>query len=139
MISVRRTKNRRGFSLILVISTLGIIMGFWSVAYKMTSSLIRVESSKLPYTNRSEQSIHSMTVLDRVLTLLEISKPTSRQYYSYSYDLILTDGTHKLYTVELTPNNSLAGVSNGWTVTISPGSSAVNLSLPNPGDNPQWP
>ena len=74
-----RRRHRRGFSLLLVVSTIGVLLAFWGVAHRMTASLIRVESSRLLHQTRSVQAIHAMTVLDRALVLLEIGKPTSRQ------------------------------------------------------------
>jgi hypothetical protein len=134
-----KMRKRRGSSLLLVVSAIGVLLAFWGIAYRMTASLIRVESSRLSRQMRSAQSIHAMTALDRALTLLEVSKPTTRQAFIYSLDLVLPDGTHKLFTVTYTPNESLSEASNGWTVSVSPGTSGVVLALPNPGDNPQWP
>jgi hypothetical protein len=132
-------RKRRGSSLLLVVSTIGILLAFWSMAYRMTASLIRVESSLQSRRMRGEQSIHSMTALDRALTLVEVSKPTLRQRYIYSLDLVLPDGTHKFFTITYTPNDSLSEARNGWTVSVSPGTSGVVLALPKPADNPQWP
>jgi hypothetical protein len=132
-------RNRRGSSLLLVVSTIGILLAFWSMAYRITASLIRVESSLQSHQMRGEQSIHSMTALDRALTLVEVSKPTLRQRYTYSLDLVLADGSHKIFTVIYAPNDSLSEASNGWTVSVVPGTSGVVLALPQPGDNPQWP
>ena len=125
--------------MLLVICTIGALLAFWAVAYRATASLIRVESSRLLHQERTKQSIHAMTALDRALTLLEVSKPPSDQTFTYSLDLTLPDGTHKLFTVSFRANNNLSGASNGWTVRVTPGSSGVNLALPKPGDEPQWP
>jgi hypothetical protein len=132
-------RARRGFTLLLVVSAIGALMAFWGVAHRMTASLIRVESSRLRHSTRSAKAVHAMTVLDRALTLLEVGKPTARQKYVYSADLVLPDGTHKLFTVQFTPNDGLPGANNGWTVQVTPGVSGVHLALPNPGDNPPWP
>ncbi len=134
-----RVRNRRGFSLLLVITTIGVLAAFWAMAYRQTASLIRIASSRLVRQNRSQQALHAMTALDRALTLLEVSKPASRRLYLYSVDLVQSDGTHNIFTVQFAPNDSLQGASNGWTVQVTPGSSGVNVALPNPGDNPQWP
>jgi hypothetical protein len=136
-----RLRDRRGFSLLLVVSAIGTLLAFWGMAHRMTASLIRVESSRLLHRTRSAQAIHAMTVLDRAMVLLEIGKPTQRQTYTYSADLLLPDGTHKFFTVQFVPNNNLPGASNGWTVQVTPasGSSGIYLALPSPGDSPQWP
>jgi hypothetical protein len=134
-----RIRDRRGFSLLLVVSTIGLLLAFWGMAHRMTASLIRVESSRLLHRTRSLRAIHAMTVLDRALVLLEVGRPTSRQNFTYSADLVLPDGTHKLFTVEFAPNDNLPGASNGWTVQVTPGSAGIYLALPKPGDNPQWP
>jgi hypothetical protein len=132
-----KMRKRRGSSLLLVVSTIGILLAFWSMAYRMTASLIRVESSLQSRQMRSEQSIHSMTALDRALTLVEVSKPTLRQKYTYKVES--PDGSGKYFTVTYTPNNSLSEAGNGWTVSVSPNTPGVVLALPKPGDNPQWP
>lgn len=133
-----RIQNRRGFSLILVISTIALLLGFWAMAYRETASLIRVESSRCLRQARRKQAIYAMTALDRALTLLEVSKPTNRQIYIYTVNVTPSE----MFTVTFTPNN-LPGASNGWTVQVTPlsaGSSMVgNVALPNPGDKPQWP
>ena len=85
-----------------------------------------------------------MTALDRALTLVEVSKPTLRQKYIYKLDLVLPDGTHKLFTITYTPNDSPSDPkpANGWTVNVSPdpwvGSGNI-LALPDPVTNLQWP
>ena len=62
-----KTRKRRGSSLLLVVSTIGILLAFWSMAYRMTASLIRAQSSLQSRQMRREQSIHSMTALDRAM------------------------------------------------------------------------
>jgi hypothetical protein len=135
-------RKRRGSSLLLVIATIGVLLAFWSMSYRMTASLIRVQSSLLTRRKRSVQTIHSMTALDRALTLVEVSKPTSRQKYVYKLDLVLPDTTHKLFTITYTPNDGLSGATSGWTVNVSPdpwvGSGNI-LALPVPAPNLQWP
>jgi hypothetical protein len=138
----KQTQKRRGFSLILVIGTIGTLLAFWAIAYRVTVSLIRVESSRELHQKRQLQSVHALTALDWALTLLEVSNPPSRQVYTYSVD-VLPSTTHAFFTVTFRPNDNLPGASNGWTVTVTPvppGTSQPNLvALPNPGDNPQWP
>jgi len=135
-----RVQNRRGFALVLVIATIAVLLGLWAMAYQETASLIRVESSRLLNQTRGVQSVHAMTALDRALTLLEVSIPTNRQIYVYTYTVNVTPS--EMFTVTFSPNDKLAGASNGWTVQVTPLSaepSTAIYSLPNPGDNPQWP
>lgn len=133
-----RAQNRRGFALVLVIVTIVVLLGFWAMAYRETASLIRVESSRLLNQTRAVQSVHAMTALDRALTLLEVSTPTNRQIYIYTVNVTPSE----MFTVTFTPNN-LPGATYGWTVQVTPlsggASTAGNLALPNPGDQPQWP
>ena len=84
-----------------------------------------------------------MTALDQALTLLEVSMPTRRQQYVYIYSNVrVTPPATFTVTFTPTPNGLLPGASNGWTVQVTPlaaGSLTAIYSLPNPGDNPQWP
>lgn len=129
-----RNRNRRGFSVIMVIVAITLIMGFWVVAYRQTGSLIRVESSRLLSQKRAEQSIHAMTALDRALTLLEVSKPPERKIYVYTVTLPALE----TFTVTYTPS-SLPGASDGWTVRVTPGSTVANPALPDPSASaPTW-
>jgi hypothetical protein len=73
-----RTRNRRGFSLLLVISTIALLLAFWSQTYRETASLIRVAASRLVRQSHSVQAIHAMTALDRALTLLPRHESCSR-------------------------------------------------------------
>jgi hypothetical protein len=144
-----KIRERRGSSLLLVMATIGVLLAFWGMAYRMTASLIRVESSLQSHQMHTEQTIHSMTALDRALTLLEVSKPTIRQKYVYKLDLVLPDTTHKLFTITYTPYDSPADLRDGldanqkkgWTVNVSPdpyvGAGSI-LALPAPTLNLQW-
>lgn len=132
-------RDRRGFTLLLVIASIAVLLSFWAMAFRSTSSLIRVESTRALRRARSIGAVHAMTALDRALTLLELTKPTTRQAYAYSLELALADGSHRFYTITFTPNDSLAGASNGWTVSVASGSPRAHLALPSPGDDPQWP
>lgn len=128
-----RGQNRRGFTLVLVIATIVVLLGFWTMAYQETVSLIRVESSRLTSQTHAVQSVHAMTALDQALTLLEVKTPSDRTH-PYVYTVIVT----RPFTVTLTPN-PLPGAVDGWTVSVTPADVINPYLLPNPGDNPQWP
>jgi len=113
-----------------VVVTILVLLGFWAMAYRETASLIRVESSRLLNQTRAVQSVHAMTALDHALTLLEVSIPPNRQTYVYTYTVPNVTPS-AMYTVTFTPN-SLPGATNGWTVQVTPGATAV-YSLPAPG------
>ena len=121
-----------------MIVTIVVLLGFWSMAYRETASLIRVESARLLSQTRSVQSVHAMTALDRALTLLEVKLPTNRQIYTYTVNVTPSE----MFTVTFTPA-TLPGANNGWTVQVTPlssGSSTAGVpALPRPGDSPQWP
>ena len=128
------SRNRRGFSVIMVIVSIALILGFWAMAYRQTGSLIRVESSRLLSQKRASRSIHLMTALDRALTLLEVDKPPNRQIYVYTVTL----PSLETFTVTFTPK-SLPGASDGWTVLVTPGSTSGNWELPDASKkNPVW-
>ncbi len=67
--------KRRGSSLLLVIATIGVLLAFWGIAYRMTASLIRVESSRQTRGMQGVQWVDAMTALDRALTRVEKYNP----------------------------------------------------------------
>jgi hypothetical protein len=127
--------------LTVVLISLILLFALWSTVYRTTSSLLRVETTRVLHQARDQGA---MTALAQALQLLQYSKPfdasnPARTQFMYGISVTVTSASggcqSSSYVVEYSalPDQD----PNRWQIQIAPGSYSV--PLPMPGTNPQWP
>jgi Tfp pilus assembly protein PilX len=141
MIGPAPTRPRRGFTLTVVLIFLILLFAMWSAVYRTTSSLLRIETSRVLRQTRDQGA---MNALGQAIQLLQYSTPSDSSDPSrttFTYDVLVTvqntsgGCTTTDYTVVFTARPDKG--TNVWQVQVSPGSSPV--LLPQIGASPQWP
>jgi hypothetical protein len=132
-------RDRRGYSLTVVLIFVILLFALWSTVYRTTSSLLRVETNRSLQQSRDQGA---MNALAQALQLLQYSTPydtniPDRATFIYGVEINVGECVSTHYTIQFTaaPTDS---DSNRWQIQITPGSSPSSVPLPNPGPSPQW-
>ena len=105
-----RPTGRQGYTMLLVLVFLVLMMGLTSIAYRQVAAMLRVESAR---TSQASRDAGSLTVAARALSLLQTGTPPTNPYEcDITLDAI---PTAKTYTVTMTSN-----VANQWTIHVEP-------------------
>jgi Tfp pilus assembly protein PilX len=132
---------RRGYTLTVVLLFLILLFALWSTVYRTTSSLLRIETSRVLQQTRDQGA---MNALAQAIQLLQYSTPSTpsspgRTLFTYGVQVTVTapsgSCTTSDYTVQYSPVPAQGPYR--WQVQVSPGSYSV--PLPAIGANPQWP
>lgn len=141
MIRIRPHRNRRGYTLTVVLISLMLLFALWSYVTRTTGSLLRVETNRVLQQTRDQGA---MNALGQAIQLLQYSKPydpTNPTRTVFTYYVIInlpnTSGgsTPTDYTIIYTARPDLGP--QRWEVQVSPGS--CSMGLPAIGATPQWP
>jgi hypothetical protein len=132
---------RRGYSLTVVLVFLILMFALWSTVYRVTSSLLRVETNRVLQQTRDQGA---MNALAQAIQLLQYSAPSdpnnlNRTLFVYGVTLTIQSPTGACETASFTVQFSPAPQqgANCWQVQVTQGTSSV--PLPTPGAIPQWP
>jgi hypothetical protein len=143
MIRLDRPPTRRGYTLTVVVITLMMLFRLWSYALRTTSSLLRIETSRVLQQTRDQGA---MNALAQAMQLLGYSAPydptnPNRTVFTYGISVSVPNTgqgggcTTSSFTVVYTARPDLGPLR--WQVQVSPGSSLT--PLPSIGASPQWP
>jgi hypothetical protein len=141
MIRAGRGGRGPGYSLTIVLIFLILLFALWSMVYRTTANLLRIETSRVLQQTRDQGA---MNALAQALQLLQYSRPADssnpgRTQFTYGVALTVTDTsgacTTSNFTIVYTARPDLGA--DRWQVQVSTGSSSV--PLPAPGATPQWP
>jgi len=137
----QKARLRRGYSLTVVLIFLILLCALWSVVYRSTSGLLRIETDRILQQTRDQGA---MNALAQAVQLLQYSTPVdpnnpNRTLFTYgvTVTVLSTAGpcTTESFTVQYSPAPQKGA--SCWQVQVSPGSYSV--ALPTPGAIPQWP
>ncbi len=132
---------RRGYSLTVVLVFLILMFALWSTVYRVTSSLLRIETNRVLQQSRDQGA---MNALAQAVQLLQYSAPSdpsnpNRALFMYGVSVTTTSPAgaceSAAYTVQFTPAPQKG--TNCWQVQVEQGTYSV--PLPAPGAIPQWP
>jgi hypothetical protein len=141
MMRRQRPHPRRGYSLTVVLVFLILMFALWSTVYRVTSSLLRVETNRVLQQTRDQGA---MNALAQAIQLLQYSAPSdpnnpSRTLFVYGVTLTIQSPTGACeaasFTIQFSPAPQQG--TNCWQVQVTQGTSSV--PLPAPGAIPQWP
>jgi Flp pilus assembly protein TadG len=134
MIRPSPASRRRGSALTAALIFLILLVALWGTVYRTTSSLLRIETSRVLQQARDQGA---MNALAQAVQLLQYSRPSDpmnpgRTQFTYGVTGACASGD---YTVTYTARPDLGP--DRWQIQVTPGSSGV--PLPAPGASPQWP
>jgi hypothetical protein len=141
MMKRRRNHHRPGYSLTVVLVFLILMFALWSTVYRVTSTLLRVETNRVLQQGRDQGA---MNALAQAVQLLQYSMPSdpnnpNRALFMYGVSVTIQNPAggceSAAYTVQFTPAPQKG--TNCWQVQVSQGTYSV--PLPAPGAIPQWP
>jgi hypothetical protein len=136
-----RENHRRGYSLTVVLVFLILMFALWSTVYRVTSTLLRVETNRVLQQSRDQGA---MNALAQAVQLLQYSMPSdpsnpNRNQFIYGVSVTTQSPTGACesvaYTVQFTPAPQQG--TNCWQVQVAQGTYSV--PLPAVGAIPQWP
>jgi hypothetical protein len=141
---------RRGYSMTLVVVFLILMFALWGAVYRLTSSLLRIETNRVSQQTRDQGA---MNALAQAVQLLQYGPPTNLGS-PYTYDVavkvpifpvpdppLLPYGWED-FTVVYTYSKNLPGYpadTNRWQVQVYPGSSPKPLPLIPSSGLTSWP
>ena len=93
MIRPSLVRRRRGYSLTVVLIFMILLCALWSTVYRTTSTLLRVETSRLLQQTRDQGVMNSLA---RAIQLLQYSKPSDtrnpgRTQFTYDVQVSVPD------------------------------------------------
>jgi Tfp pilus assembly protein PilX len=141
MMKRRPARQRRGYSLTVVLVFLILLFALWSTVYRSTASLLRIESNRVLQHSRDQGA---MNVLAQAIQLLQYAKPSdpsnpNRAQFVYGVTVTMQGPSGACetadYTVQFSPASQQGP--NRWQVQVSQGTCSV--PLPSIGAIPQWP
>ena len=135
---------RRGYSLTVVLVFLILLFALWGAVYRTTSSLVRIETTRVMQQTRDQGQ---MNALAQAIQLLQYSRPNpTRPQFTYGVTLSVpnTYGSCGMSTLDYTVVYTFAPIAgnpgdpNRWQVQVSPGTYSGS-SLPQIGPTIVWP
>ena len=118
-----------------------LMFALWSTVYRVTSSLLRIETNRVLQQSRDQGAMNALAQAVQLLQYSTPSDPTNptRSLFIYGVTVTTTSPTgaceSAAYTVQFTPAPEQGA--NCWQVQVSQGTSSV--PLPALGAIPQWP
>jgi Tfp pilus assembly protein PilX len=137
---LRRSRPRRGFTLLIALCVLALIAAAWAAAGRVVTSMVAIEAARADRVRADTGRVYAVAALEKAMAHLQNSLPPARKTYSYTVDLGRVDkSANNYYTVRFDPNDGLRGTTAGWRVQVVPRLSPSCLALPAPQDKVQWP
>ena len=113
--------RRRGYSLTVVLLFLVLLLGLWAAVYRTTASFLRVETARV---KRDDLDAGMLSALGQALMYLESNPSLPRVAVSYGVKVPPGDSSGQSFVATFSP---VTTSSNGWTVTVAPGTCPTPL------------
>jgi Tfp pilus assembly protein PilX len=132
---------RRGYSLTVVLVFLILMFALWSTVYRVTSTLLRIETNRVLQQGRDQGAMNALAQAVQLLQYSTPSDPNNPNRAQFIYGVSVTTQTPTggcepaAYTVQFSPAPQQG--TNCWQVQVTQGTYIV--PLPAPGAIPQWP